>query len=508
MRLVLLFSSCVLGDRSATHAQVESIKTGIQRSKFLVKRDCNTENCHGNKADGSDLWNQAGEIWFVHDPHSYAYDNLLSRRSLQIVQKFWSGPEPPPESVKQERYRVFLENNCVACHASESSPISQRVSGVDCQSCHGSELAWNSDHYSENSQDWTKFKRDAFFQQSPHHPVDTKSPWVIASLCGACHVGQLSRTGKIQFDDDSSTPIQQREVSHQLMAAGHPPTYFELGHYLRRYPKHWWDEERNFPTGKKREDQHQALKTIAGRSLEVWRVGKLVNAWQRLELLEHRLSLPEWPEFTEHRCTSCHHQINPSTHPQQLATRSFAPWDGWYLEQVDLALEITQSTHTPLGEVPFTGSVVKEWNQALTALRSLLANPLLVHQSDSIQEIRKQVAIMKRILRRGIEEKSPMIATDEIASVSEAWAMHLTKNTNDVSWESSIQIRLAADALANPAINQADDDRLPKQVLRETPWDLPAGVWHLGENPPYDASRFFDPRRFTDRLQEIQQSFK
>jgi hypothetical protein len=140
----------------------------------------------------------------------------------------WSNQDAPPENVDHPKYRQFLEDHCVACHASENSPLAQRTSGVDCQSCHGSQLAWDTSHYPENSQKWTKANRAAFFKNNKREPIDTQSPWILARVCGSCHVGQLNRSGVIPFDDQSSLPVQQREVSHQLMAAGHPPTYFEL----------------------------------------------------------------------------------------------------------------------------------------------------------------------------------------------------------------------------------------------------------------------------------------
>jgi hypothetical protein len=506
--LVRLLGVLLASVSSVSFAQGPSSTPTIHRSNFLVKQDCNSANCHGNSVITSELWNQSGEIWFSQDPHSFAFATLLSPESLEIVCNLWSSLDTPPENVDHPKYRQFLEVNCVACHASEISPPAQRLSGVDCQSCHGSQLAWDTSHYPENSQKWTKASRAAFLKKNNHEPIDTQSPWILARVCGSCHVGQVNRSGMIPFDDQSSRPVQQREVSHKLMAAGHPPTYFELGQYLRRYPKHWWDAGMPIPKGLKADDQKQTLDTISGRSLEAWRVGKIVNALQRLELLDHRLGLPEWPEFTEHRCTSCHHPIDPPDRSVSRFKRSTAQWDGWYLEQVDLALELTQSTHTPSGSPPFTGGPLQKWNLARLRLQSLLANPHTIHPSKDLAIAREKIAEMKGLLAGIIDEKSPIINPQQIVEVRKEWADRLAKTASDNSWESAIQIRLAADALANPPNPKSQLNPTSSSVFNKTPWDLPNGTWRPGEPPPFEASRDFDWNRFLEQLQEIQQSYK
>jgi hypothetical protein len=262
------------------------------------------------------------------------------------------------------------------------------------------------------------------------------------------------------------------------------------------------------PKGLNAEDQKQTLDTISGSSLEAWRVGKIVNALQRLELLEHRLGLPEWPEFTEHRCTSCHHPIDPPDRSVSRFKRSTAQWDGWYLEQVDLALELTQTTHTPSGSPPFAGGPLQKWNLARLQLQSLLANPHTIHPSNDLTEARKNIAEMKDLLAGIIEEKSPMINTQEIVKVRKEWADRLAKTASDNSWESAIQIQLAAKALANPPNPQTQVNSTPSSGFKKTPWDLPNRTWRPGEPTPYEASRNFDWNRFLEQLQEIQQSYK
>ena len=88
---------------------------------FFVRQDCNSSNCHGAALDvggvggrgelgyGSEIWKQAGEIWFQRDPHSSAYVGLLSQESYRIVRALWpSGDSEVPASPKDPRYEAFL----------------------------------------------------------------------------------------------------------------------------------------------------------------------------------------------------------------------------------------------------------------------------------------------------------------------------------------------------------------------------------------------------------------
>jgi len=115
---------------------------------------------------------------------------------------------------------------------------------------------------------------------------------------------------------------------------------------------------------------------------------------------------------------------------------------------------------------------------------------------------------MKGLLAGIINEQSPMINTQEIVKVRKEWADRLAKTASDNSWESAIQIQLAADALANPPNPQTQVNSTPSSVGKKTPWDLPNGTWRPGEPTPYEASRNFDWNRFLEQLQEIQQSYK
>ena len=468
------------------------------KSDFFVPQSCNGGNCHGSKVDRAELWNRSGDIWLIHDPHRTAYDSLLTPESLEIVRRFWSSPEGPPAATQDPEYRRFLEANCVACHASELAPISQRELGVDCQSCHGSASVWGDSHYSAT---WQALKAERFKDPSASGRINTESQWVTAQVCGSCHVGQMGREGSIEFDDQSKVAIEQREVSHRLMAAGHPPTYFELGHFLRRYPKHWWDQDNVADPGLSKDPRQADPSPIAGRSLDTWRIGKIVNAKQRLELLGNRLGKPEWPELTEHRCTSCHHPIDsPLKQGQGKEGRRikepFAEWDGWYLEQVDLALAITEfpiSAGPVAPADPFQKPLVQDWIKHRAELQALLLHPLALHNNGSQDAVRLHCNAMLEILSGVITSELPLVDLDPVAlrdQLKKAWAQRIASSVESMSWESAVQVKLAAQAI-DPAMDHPVQD-----------WDLPKQMWKRAESMPYKASRKFDWNKFYEQVQE------
>ena len=484
---------------------------------FFVKRDCNSTNCHGNTVGTSFLWNQSGEIWFQHDPHANAYARLLNADSQRIVQALWDHDKSFPETTQAPVYLEFLETRCVSCHASELAPRTQRIQGVDCQACHGSAIHWDDSHLSNS---WKALGIERFKDPSANGRVNTESAWQLAQVCGSCHIGQLGRTEEVHFNDQPSMPLGQQEVSHQLMAAGHPPTYFELTNFLTRYPKHWWDNNNVAAAMAKPNVGPIITANPEAESLDTWRIGKLVNAKQRLELLKNRLGKSEWPELTEHRCTSCHHPIeaNRKTNPP---SQPLAEWDGWYLEHIDLALALTQfpNTHStstdstsadapcgPMKEspIPFSHPSVQSWVSHSKPLKQLLLNPLANHPTGQADEIRTHIDAMLKLLEPILECQYPIVMPGQVPPIREAWkARTLPSLTHGPSWESAVQWRIA-----NRALGEIE---IPGQiVLPSEPydWDFPTMMWTRTQQMPYRASRYFDPDDFQKQLLEIIQSHK
>jgi hypothetical protein len=312
----------------------------------------------------------------------------------------------------------------------------------------------------------------------------------------------------MEFDDGSTNPIGQREVSHKLMAAGHPPTYFELSHFLHKYPKHWWDHDNVAAAQASIDEDEKKLSPANSRSLDTWRIGKLVNAKQRLELLRNRIGKAEWPEFTEHRCSSCHHPIDSRNRASNNSDLAFAQWDAWYLEQVDLALAITQLPKTnrariqdPSATAPnaFDHEIIRAWNSHRSKLEGLLLSPLAVlHEAQLQMNLQETCTTLINLLDKIIEEECPMVTAEDIRGIKVAWASRIKNFQVPTSWEPAVQLKLAAQALV---YHGNTDGPYPPFPLSK--WDLSIEMWKRKQAMPYAASSDFKWNEFNQQLREL-----
>jgi hypothetical protein len=115
--------------------------------------------------------------------------------------------------------------------------------------------------------------------------INTNSLPQQAKACTLCHVGG-----------------PDRDMNHDIIAAGHPALYFDFQTYLKAYPKHW----RNHPS--------------VDLPAQQWLAGQLAAADSELQLLEARLnakpnSTSTWPEFSNFQCTSCHQPLSNNPKP-------------------------------------------------------------------------------------------------------------------------------------------------------------------------------------------------
>ncbi len=240
-------------------------------------------------------------FWSDHDPHARSLLTLDTQRSQQIFAAL---------GIKDEQGKVIDErayNNCRACHATKvTDPVTQAVSyeSVSCEACHGPAQAWRESHYQRTWNEQVAAKSSF---------ADTKNLTVRAGQCVQCHVGAADR-----------------EVNHDLIAAGHPVLKFEMAAYHDMLPKHWNDER----------ERAQATDF----ELALWSAGQQQTAQAALELTHARLARlndtamaelspvkPVWPEFAEYDCFACHHDLVDSSwyRPQDKAPAVLAAWNTW-----------------------------------------------------------------------------------------------------------------------------------------------------------------------------------
>jgi hypothetical protein len=260
--------------------------------RFEGVASCASRACHnGNGPPGS--WRSEYTTWATCDPHGRAYTELYSERSRRIQENL-NRAGPPEKRVQAEKNPL-----CLKCHATDlrGHEVSERftpVDGVGCESCHGPSGFWRALHYQPG------WKEMSVAEKAKLGFINTKDLRVRAEGCVRCHIGSV---------DGEEHPDQ--EVNHDLVAAGHPRLRFEYGAYLANYPKHWSEaaEKKAYPDFEAR----------------AWMIGQVASARAALRLLRARAAATEdaavvWPEFAEHDCYSCHHDLtSPSWRRQEQA---------------------------------------------------------------------------------------------------------------------------------------------------------------------------------------------
>jgi hypothetical protein len=203
-------------------------------------------------------------IWVVKDKHARAYANLsndIAKRMARLM-----GLKSPDQ-----------EPRCLACHAL-SVPDDQRArtfdstDGVSCESCHGPASNWLGPHTTKG---WTH-------QQSIQEGMkDLRDPANRAENCLQCHLG-----------------TKDRNVDHELIAAGHPDLYFELASFSAAMPKHWKEigEKPN-----QTPDPYFDVRALAA--------SQAVHLRDQLARVARNAQGNIWPEYADLDCFACHHSL-------------------------------------------------------------------------------------------------------------------------------------------------------------------------------------------------------
>ena len=263
---------------------------------------CATSSCHGGPRAGvaSADAPRGSEypLWLESDPHAQSWKTLSSDASVQILTKL--GILRDGKIANRAAYE-----NCLACHNTDRKigidQLSPRIpEGVGCESCHGPSESWYDRHYQGP---------DSVKNATANLGLtDSRSLVKRAKICSTCHVGS-----------------KDRDMNHDIIAAGHPALYFDMAVYHEAYPKHWRDK-----------DQYEA----DFRS-QLWLAGKIAMVDSELELLESRacksLPISTWPELVNYQCNSCHVTLSGNPKPTQAMDRDTvvmgrAPVRNWNLE--------------------------------------------------------------------------------------------------------------------------------------------------------------------------------
>ncbi|MBI1344787.1 hypothetical protein GC163_00710 [bacterium] len=444
----------VLG--TTVHAQLppspDSLATGAQR--YLGAASCAASNCHGGTTlpDSGPKY-AAHRIWIKDDPHSRAYEVLCDERSQRMTARL--GWQP-----------AHKEARCLACHAVAENPShtfssSFQVSdGVSCEACHGPAEQWLDDH--SRPQIWhaltvAEKERRGFRSLEPLE--------LRAKFCVTCHVGATDR-----------------EVNHDMIAAGHPRLAFEYAGYSAILKKHWRLEDDQFQASGEIGTAHASTML----DTQLWLIGQVATVRATLELTRHRAESSEkpWPEFAEYRCFACHQSLTAEGSPKSFIDWANNPalWDvdragvmPWQPASLGAIGFIEPEPPLVVGPLRQLRSELGNWHpdRGITTQQATAALQALDHLTLTSQDVATPVRVLNRV---GAKEN------------------HVERD-----WEHAMQAYLAVAALS-PATSKRQPEFLAQVEILRQALRFKAGTDSPGQ---YDESRGQTIRAALDRLHEL-----
>lgn len=270
---------CILWRRTAYVLLAASLLTGTTWAQqtaegvdsepaHLGVASCSASTCHGSTvpfADSNVLQNEF-RTWYELDPHARAYQTLLTDESAKIASKLGI------ESAESA-------DMCLTCHADnvavEKRGADFRIKdGVGCEACHGGAESYLKSHTLQSHID----NLSAGLRK-------TEDPLVRGKLCVTCHVGGQ----------------QSRQITHQIMGAGHPRLSFELNTFSSIQPAHYAI------------DQDYIARKGDISAISVWAMGQVVAAEQLLHNVIAKPRAGLFPELSHMDCLACHQSMSNIT---------------------------------------------------------------------------------------------------------------------------------------------------------------------------------------------------
>jgi hypothetical protein len=426
----------------------------VETARGLAVSSCSSTACHGGpKAGNHDVSSFAATLWIDGDPHARAYEVLHEPRSQRMARLLGIGP-------------AHQARECLACHsvqAESRGPLPKDIlaDGVGCAACHGDATEWEGRHYLPEWKALSHEERAALGYR------DLGTPLERAGTCVKCHVGAADR-----------------EVDHNLIAAGHPRLFFELAAYQRLWPRHW------SPRGKA-----EAAADFTERS---WAVGQAASLQAVAELLETRARRaaeataaagPErtarWPEFAEFDCYGCHQSLGDPAHGDLDRGRPRPPgspaWQPWY---VAAALLLDAQTNAE-------ASAARELAAEVAEVRRLFDTDWAGADAERLRRIRFEARGMAGAAERLAADLSarPVVMLDGAAAAFDRATAAAPEEWRH--WDGAVQMFLALEAAR--AGGPARYDGRPPARIRSALDDLR----HSLRFPPgVDSPVGFEAERF------------
>jgi hypothetical protein len=400
---------------------------------------CAAASCHGRTAPAGSVGAEY-TTYITRDPHAKAYEVLFDERSVRMASLLRDAMSGRP---------AHESRLCLNCHApgpAESEPRARnfdRSFGIGCEACHGPARDWLNPHTTAAWQRRGWVGDDGAFKTSVGM-IHTKDLPTRVAACAECHVGESGR-----------------EVTHDLIAAGHPRLVFEFSSSHDWLPKHWRERSTKSDPRPRDRDLH------ADWDARTWTVGQFVTAFMARRLTARHRDRQEadstdagpWLEFADFDCGACHQPVRPGGVPL-----------------------IADSTRRIGSLVPVV------WPETMLPQARKLVGRQATGQSlrDVLSELGSRPLEMP-VVRAIVHE---VVKTTEPASIG---------------WDRAAQTALALQALHRTLRvrqPQPNDGAVSRQID-----DLVADVWPRDASgkplDPGSAAATFQPERFAARLREL-----
>ena len=368
--VVVIVASCIVYQAIHAAPQSPSIPRSASPYGQSVPVFCQTSSpscaaaaCHGGgevgrKGSEHSTWSPNLLAEKQNDPHSHSYSILSNRKSLEMTKAL--GLKLP-----------FKAELCLKCHSVPDLVPKIAVSeGVSCGACHGPAEKWLAAHVEPS---WKTLNNREKLETYGFLPGTNL---VARNLtCVKCHVGD-----------------SEREVNHDLIAAGHPRLAFESSqfHYQPSYRKHWGETEPDF-------------------ELRNWYVGQVVGLRAATELLRVRaeraakqlklegVTKSPWPEFAGLNCYSCHKSADLKsaiiTESRPRKSLAIPAWETWSNATFD-ALITLRTDFYPESEPPRLDDIIAL--QKAMDRRTPDANAIAAQSAKALAQLDAWLASMQR----------------------------------------------------------------------------------------------------------------
>jgi hypothetical protein len=400
---------------------------------------------------------------WVHDPHGRAFATLSSKLYRTMV--------------AQLSTKGYKEDLCQKCHATPTAdgsrlPDDLLADGIGCESCHGPAEKWRTTHYQKA---WIARSEE---EKALDGLFPTKNLTRRMEKCAECHVGNADK-----------------DVNHDLIAAGHPRLNFEFTAYHHlMVPRHW-------------QEPYEKSNTPSDWEAKAWTTGQAVTAKAAAELTAARAKAAgqpnhPWPEFSEYGCFACHHDLKPKQdgdagstwrqHPRYADTPPGSPPWGTWVRPIPEALSRVAPSWGPPGGDP------------LAELAAVMSRP-----SPDPKDVRakaEQSAGKLDAWRKQVQSAGPLDAAavrKQLAALAADGVAHPARE-----WDDAAQNYLALAALYHSLNGLDPASATPSRRdlflgLRAPLLFPPAGPGRQYNSPPE-----FTPNKYKQALQPFAAAFR